>query len=109
MNSTVFRRRRTKGLAEIEHELVAGQRIERTERLVHEQMIGIAMSARQIETRWRMPPESSWGNLSSKLLQPDRLQQFAGARLRFLAVHLARFLLCMTLPSACDANRADGF
>ena len=41
--------------------LVARQRVERAERLVHQQHAGIGASARTIEARCCMPPDSSRG------------------------------------------------
>ncbi len=38
--------------------LLAGQGVEGAERLVHQEEVGTAVSARATPTRWRMPPES---------------------------------------------------
>ena len=78
---------------EIEHELVPGQGIERAERLVHEEVIGIVNE--------RAADRDALAHAARKLVrisgleaaEPHRCQEFAGARFRFFAVHLARFRL----------------
>ena len=47
-------------------EMVAGDLVQGAERLVHQQKPGSNDSARAIETRCCMPPESCQGNLPSK-------------------------------------------
>ena len=42
-------------------EPVAGDLVERAERLIHQQSFGSLTSARAIATRWRMPPDNSCG------------------------------------------------
>ena len=52
-------------------EVVAGDLVERAERLVHQQqMPARSASARAIETRCCMPPDSCQGNLFSKPFSP---------------------------------------
>ena len=54
---------------------VAGHRVERPEGLVHQQDSASWARARASATRWRMPPESSWGCLLAEARQLDQLEQ----------------------------------
>ena len=49
---------------------VAGDLVERAERLVHQQQLRARSRARAIETRCCMPPDSCQGNFLSKPLRP---------------------------------------
>jgi hypothetical protein len=53
-------------------EMVADDLVERAERLVHQHQPGSTESARAIETRCCMPPESCQGNLRSKPVRLTR-------------------------------------
>ena len=60
---------------------VAGHRVERAERLVHQQDVARPARAHAASaTRCRMPPESSWGRLVANSREVHELEQFVAAR-----------------------------
>jgi hypothetical protein len=74
-------RRRARGdREELEVQALAGQLVERAERLVEEEHRGSRASVRASAARWRMPPESWRRDLGRGRLEPDRLEQPRDAR-----------------------------
>ena len=70
---------------ELDVEPLAGQGVERAERLVEEQDRRLEGEARAIAARWRIPPESWCGRSSSTSRRPTRPERLPGARLASLA------------------------
>ena len=68
MNTTVLRA--PARALEVEPHLLARERVERPERLVHEEQRRVVDQGPAIATRWRMPPDSSNGYRSSKPSRP---------------------------------------
>ena len=77
--------RRSVASPQRDHQLVhldPGQRVERAERLVEQQQVGLLTSARASDTRWAWPPESCRGQAHSLSVRPTSLSVSSASRLR---------------------------
>ncbi len=68
----------------------AGLRVERGQRLVHQQHLGLQSTMRRASaTRWRMPPESWCGYFISEPVRPTSSMQLRTRRSRAFGVEVA--------------------
>ena len=70
---------------------------------------GSWISARQIATRWRMPPDSSHGQLVVEAAKPDRLSSAARARVGCGVAGRASPPAPARWPARCASRAAPGF
>ena len=108
VTKTMVRRRLLPDPFELVVQEVARDRVERAERFVHQEDVGVLGEARASATRCRMPPESSCGRLSAKPPRCTTVEQLARPR-RALDLRTPRSRSASsTLPAGSEPREQRG-